>query len=155
NDRAELAAVLRLLAERKSLREKLLQDVSDAGAGSATARGLSACILEDKGTYDAVLKDENIDAKIALFACGRLIRASLPLEKVATDLKSANANLKNAAELYLESEDSPEARAVVLGLHPGEAKVMGARMFFKGKGESLGWNPEMVSLFTSVSGNTA
>ena len=150
NDRAESAAVLRLLAERKLLREKLSQDVYDLNSGTPTAKGLAACFLEDSNAYDIVLKSESADAKMALFACGRLVRARLPVAKAAEYTKSPNTDLREAAELYLESEDSPEARAVVLGLHPGEAKVLGATYCFKGQGSQPEFSPAIFALFASV-----
>jgi hypothetical protein len=132
NGRAGSAAIVRLLIERKTLREKLMNEVSDAGTGTPTAAAIAACIQEDTTRYEAILESEKDETKTALLACSRLIRAPLSITKVAANLKSTNTLLKSAAELYLESEDSPESRTIVLGLHPGEAKVLGATTCFKG-----------------------
>jgi hypothetical protein len=149
-DHAESAAVVRLLVERRFLKEKLSEDVYNAHGGTATATGLTACIIDEPNTYDAILESDNIDAKTAMLACGRLVRASLPVQKVAANLRSTSATLKSAAELYLESEDSPEARVIVLGLHPGDAKVLGAVYSFKGKNDESEPNAQLLPLFASV-----
>src|SRR5256885_16852861 len=56
----------------------------------------------------------------------------------AENLKGPTAALTVAAERYLESEDSPEARTIVLSRHPGEAKILGATTAFtvEGSGET-------------------
>jgi hypothetical protein len=94
------------------------------------ALGIAACLIEDANGYDVLLAGENTEAKTAMLACARLIRAALPVRRVAENLKSPNKLLAMAAERYLESEDSPEARQIVLSLHPNEAKIMGARTYF-------------------------
>ncbi len=125
-DRADVPSVVRLLAMRKLLRAQFSSDVFDARASSPTANGIVTCILEDVNDYDAILAADNAEAKTALLACARLIRAPLPVQKVAEYVRSNDRLLAVAAEKYLESEDSPAARAIVLGLHPGEAKILGA-----------------------------
>ncbi|HVE58709.1 MAG TPA: hypothetical protein VNB22_17885 [Pyrinomonadaceae bacterium] len=128
--KSNLPAVVKLLIIRKEMREKQPDDIADIRAGSATALGISACLLEQTNDYDAILEGDNIEAKTAMLSCARLIRAALPVQKVAVNLKSENKLLAFAAERYLESEDSPEARQIVLSLHPNEAKVLGARIAF-------------------------
>jgi hypothetical protein len=104
------------------LREKQSNDVFDIRSSGAAALGISACLLEDNNEYGALLEGDNTEAKTAMLACARLIRANLPVRKVAENLQSSNAVLALAAERYLESEDSPEARSLVLARHPNEAK---------------------------------
>jgi hypothetical protein len=128
--KSNLYAIVKLLILRRELREKQLADVTDIRAGSPTALGISACLLEQADDYDAILSGDNAEAKTAMLACARLIRAPLSLPKVAESLKSGNKLLALAAERYLESEDSPEARRTVLALHPDEAKILGARSAF-------------------------
>jgi hypothetical protein len=128
--KSNLPAVVKLLIIRKEMREKQPDDIADIRAGNATALGISACLLEQTNDYDAILESDNIEAKTAMLSCARLIRAALPVQKVAVNLKSQNKLLAFAAETYLESEDSPEARQIVLALHPNEAKVLGARIAF-------------------------
>jgi HEAT repeat protein len=139
NGRADSASIVRLLAERKLLREKLVNEVYGLSSGTPVAVGIAPCILEDETSGEGILKEGADESKTALLACARLVRAPLPVAKVATLLRSTNFVLKSAAELYLESEDSAEARSIVLGIHPGEAKIVGATAYFKGlNGETAG-----------------
>jgi len=124
------AAIIKLLILRKELREKQLNEVTDIRGGSQTALGISACLLEEPADYDALLDGGSDEAKTALLACARMIRAPLPVQKVAANLKGTDKLLALAAERYLESEDSPEARRIVLAQHPNEAKILGARTSF-------------------------
>ena len=101
-----------------------------ATGGSSVALGIAACLLDTQGDYNALLVSENAEAKAAMFGCARLIRAELPVRIVAQNLSSPNKLLALAAERYLESEDSPEARQIILSKYPNEAKILGARTFF-------------------------
>ncbi|MEP6946886.1 MAG: hypothetical protein ABJA02_13275 [Acidobacteriota bacterium] len=130
NDRADVASVVRLLAMRRPLKAQYSSEVFDTRNASPTANGIVSCMIEDTADYDAILDGDNAEAKAALLACARLIRAPLPVAKVAEYVKSADRRLALAAERYLESEDSQAARAVVLSLHPGEAKILGATTAF-------------------------
>lgn len=123
-------AVLKLLAIRKKLRETQLPDVSALRTGHPAAIGLAACLLEEKADYDAILMSGADASKIALLACGRLIRAQLQVAKVVPLLRSPNKMLATASERFLESEDSPEARAAILALYPNQAKILGATTAF-------------------------
>ena len=154
--KAESAAIVRLLSERKFLRDRLSPAIDEARNGPPISAGVAACLSEDANSYAAALDDKLTETRTALLACARLIRAELPLDKVAENLKSTDELLKTAAELYLESEDSPQARSIVYAVHPGEAKVLGATTFFKGRKDMTGpaFGMELLSLFTSVSGPT-
>ncbi|MCY7345114.1 MAG: hypothetical protein LH614_02755, partial [Pyrinomonadaceae bacterium] len=129
--------------------EKQSDDVFGVRGGSPTALGIAACLIENSGEYDNLLASENIEAKTAMLSCARLIRAVLPVGKVAENLKSPNKMLAAAAESYLESQDSPEARRIVLSLHPNEAKILGARTYFAGNNSS-GGSEYLPALFASV-----
>ena len=129
-NRADTDSVVKLLSLRKELREKQSADVYDVRGGAPVALGIAACLIEDANGYDALLAGENVEAKTAMLACARLIRAVLPVRRVAENLKSSNKMLAVAAERYLAAEDSPEARRIVLALHPNEAKITGARTYF-------------------------
>lgn len=139
--RSNLPAIVKLLILRREIREKQPDDINNIRAGNATALGISACLLEQSADYDAILDGGNDETKTAMLACARLIRAELPIGKVAANLKASNKLLALAAERYLESEDSPEARGIVLGLHPNEAKILGARIGFVSE------NPEAINSF--------
>jgi hypothetical protein len=155
NGRADSDAIIKLLSVRKDLREKQSTEVYELrNEASQTVFGISACILEDANEYGAILSGDNIESKIALLGCARLIRAPLSIRTVAENLRSPNKLLARAAELYLESEDSPEARAIVLSMHPNEAKVLGARTFFSSENTS-GISSYTHELFASVSDSYA
>lgn len=135
-DTADLDAIVRLLAGRKTLSESHSSDVFDLRTGTPTAVGIAACLLEDNGDYETILDTGSFETKTALLACARLIRAKLGVDKVAPNLNAKQPLLAKAAEAYLISEDSPQARAIVLSRHPGEAMILGATTMFEGKGES-------------------
>jgi hypothetical protein len=134
-DSANVDTIVRLVASRKQLREHQQTDVSDLRTGTARAIGIAACIFEDKNEYDAILDSGTWDAKAALLACGRLIRAPLNVSKVVPLLNAKEPLLAEAADTYLASEDSPAARAAVLARHPGEARILGGMTAFSGAGE--------------------
>lgn len=131
NNKTDVDSIVKLLSLRKDLREKQWNDVSDIRAGNSFALGLSACLIESSPDYDALLRGENAEAKTAMLACARLIRAALPVETVAKNLNSPNKLLASAAERYLEAEDSPAAQNFVLAANPNKAKILGARTSFQ------------------------
>ena len=155
NGKSNVEAIIKLLSLRKELQEKHTGDISDIRGGTPVALGIAACLSEDAGEYDAILAGENAETKIAMLGCARLIRAKLPLQQVAGFLKSPNKLLALAAERYLESEDSPEARQIVLSLHPNEAKVLGARTYFAAGNSPYMFNSFLSELFASVNDSFA
>ncbi len=134
NGTGELSDALKVLARRAEIREKQINDIYDMRGGLPFAAGLAACLLEQNSEYDAAVGGYDVEIKIAVLGCARLIRAKLPLRAVAELMNSENQTLSFAAEQYLESEDSVESRRYVLARHPNEAKVLGARTTFAGKG---------------------
>lgn len=132
--RLDADAILKMLSIRKQLRETQGSDVSDLRNGVPAANAIAACILEDRGQYEAIVTNGPDAAKIALFACGRLIRAQIPIDKSIALMSSPNKPLSLAAERYLESEDSAEARAAILRRYPNQAKVLGATTAFSVSG---------------------
>jgi HEAT repeat protein len=134
NGRMDADAILKMLAIRKKLRETQMSDVTDLRTGVPAANAIAACLLEDRGQYEAIATNGPDAAKIALFACGRLIRAQIPVDKAAASLASPNKTLATAAERYLEAEDSPEARAVILRRYPNQARILGATTAFNVEG---------------------
>jgi hypothetical protein len=153
NNKLDTDGIVRLLSLRKELREKQFDEISDVRGGSSIAFGISACLTESNSDYDAILASENVESvesKIAMLGCARLIRAPLPVSLVAKHLQSPNKLLALAAERYLESEDSPEARLRVLALYPNEARILGARNSFS-YGAATGVNGIFLrDLFISV-----
>lgn len=150
---AEPQTIVRLLGARRYLREAQLADVSDVRTGGPIAVGISACLLEDPNDLLAILNSPSDETKTAMLACARLIRAPLPVTKVAANLQSKDKLLALAAERYLETEDSPEARRIVLSLHPNEAKILGATTMFSVEPgtSSVTGPPGLLSIFVSVS----
>lgn len=155
DNKSSSAAVLKLLSVRKELREKQQADVFDIRTSNPTATGISACLLESEPDYAAILAGDNTEAKAAVLACGRLIRAKIPIPEVAKFLSSKDKRLAMAAELYLESEDSAEARSIVLSMHPNEAKILGATTAFWPDGKAAAPSPLLLGLFESVSSTFA
>ena len=152
DNKSNANAVLKLLSVRKELREKQQADVFDIRTSNPTATGISACLLESEPDYIAILAGENTEAKTAMLACGRLIRAKIPVAEAAKSLSSKDKRLATAAELYLESDDAAEARSIVLSMHPNEAKILGATTAFWPDGKASQPSPLLVGLFESVGG---
>lgn len=146
-------AVIKLLSVRKELREKQQNDVYDLRTGVPAAVGISSCLLEDESGYAGILVSENTETKSAMLACARMIRAKLSVPAVAANLRNPDKRLVLAAESYLESEDSPEARAIVLSMHPNEAKILGATTAFMPDGMPYAVESELAALFASVNEN--
>ena len=147
-------AIVRLLAQRKVLREQQSTDVFDIRTGEPVAAGIAACLLNDASDAVTILDGANAEAKTALLACSRLIRMPLPVEKVAESLKSTTPILVTAAERYLESEDSPEARSFVLARHPGEAKILGATTAFAVESVPETASETLFALYQSMGDNS-
>ncbi len=151
NGKGSTLSVIGLLAERKKLRETQPTDVYDARNGVPTAAGIATCILEDSPSYGVILNDTNAEVKAAFLACSRLIRIPLPVQMVAANLNSTDKRLALASQLYLESEDSPEARNILFAHFPDQAKITGSRIFFAGdKGNSSPGG--LTDLYSTVDG---
>ena len=147
---AEQEEILRVLARRKELAEKNSSEITDLRSGPPLAAAVGACALGDEGGYEAILNGADATAKRALFACARLVRGQLPLAKAVGAAKGADKLLAAAAAAYLESEDSPEARQVILSLHPNEAKILGSTTAFKVGDTEPEFSTWLSSLFTSA-----
>lgn len=150
---ATVDTMVRLLSQRKDLREKQSSDVIDLRTGQPIVVGIAACLLDDRADYADILENANVETKTAMLACSRLIRAELPIAKVAENLKSPNEMLQSAAERYLESDDSPAARAIVLARHPNEAMILGATTAFYVPGALDNSNRYLWALFESIDDN--
>lgn len=148
-DAADVTTIVRLVGQRKELREKHALDIFDLQTGKPVGVGIAACLLEDPVGFDTILDTGHTEAKTAMLACARLIRAPLPIAKVAENLKSNSQILQTAAERYLEAEDSPDARALVLARHPNEAKILGATTAFYVEGTDQS-NEYLWMLYQSV-----
>lgn len=143
-------AVVKLLAIRKQLREEQSADVTDARNGVPAAQGIAVCLSEDAAAAEGVLDGGSDAAKAAMLACARLIRIPLTVAKAASNLKSPNKLLAIAAERYLEAEDSPEAREIILSLYPNQAKILGAKTSFEPDGRPNMPGKFLYDVFRSV-----
>ena len=148
---ADLEIILTAIAERKEMREKIPNEVLALRGANGIAGGLAACFAEEETAYFSVLSKPDEVAKTAMLGCARLIRAKLPVAEIGGYLNSPNKLLALAAERYLESEDSVQARTLVLAKHPNEAVILGARQaFIPVKGEE--YSEPLNKLFQSVNG---
>lgn len=150
--KSDVHAVVKLLSMRKELQEKHSGEIGDAAKGGPMQAAVAACIMESESEYASIMAGENAESKAALLGCARLIRAKLPVKDVAKYLSNADKRLAAAAESYLESEDSAEARNIVLSLHPNEAKIMGATTGFWPENSQA--TTSLGDLFASVSGDS-
>jgi len=92
---------------------------------SAESKDVAAAILNDDREWKAALESGDAKTQLALLASARYLRDKLPVEFAARLLNSPNRALAKAAESYLEIEDGPEARKLVLERHPGEMRILG------------------------------
>ncbi len=152
---ANADSIVRLLAVRKKLQTDQSAAVHDIRTGTPTAIGIAACLLEDRPDYTVILDEAPVETKTAMLACARLIRAELPLDKVAEATRSPDKRLVRSAELYAESEDSQAARTIVLSRHLGEARITGATTAFFVTEEYPGDSGMLWQLFQSIGESSA
>ena len=146
--KSDVQAVVLMLADRKRLRETQMNNVLDVAGGPRWAAAVGACILEDRMLMEQML-DAGGEGAAGVLACARLIRAPLDIGKVTAVMNGTDPRASKAAEYYLESEDSSEARAVLLARYPGQARILGATTHF---GDRLVMAEGLGALFASVSG---
>ncbi|HVE58708.1 MAG TPA: HEAT repeat domain-containing protein, partial [Pyrinomonadaceae bacterium] len=151
---ADLETILTALAQRKEIREKVENEVFAMRTGFGSGRGIAPCLSEDNTDFLSILRQKDADAQTAMLGCARLLRVKLPVPEVGTFLKSANKNLALAAERYLESEDSVEARTLVLARHQGEAVILGARHAFIPDPKNAVYNEPLRQIFQNTTGRS-
>ena len=127
---SDINSLVAMLARRKVIHKLFPAEVSLLRETKGITRGIGNCLAEDPAEYISILEETDAEAQRALLGCARLIRAALPVGEVGKLLKSANKLLARAAERYLESEDSLDARRLVLANHKGAAMILGARTAF-------------------------
>lgn len=144
--------ILFALVNREAIRDTVPSEVNELKGIAGTPRGISSCIAEDNGDYSAILSYTDVQAQMAMLACARLIRAPLPAALVGPLLNSPNPELTAIAERFLESEDSLEARKMILARHKGAAMILGGRTAFFQEGKT-GYSATLIrDLFRSVTG---
>lgn len=155
NGKGTVDTVVKILSLRKELVEKQIQAVYDIRGGGPIAVAVAACLVNDPGEYEGILSGESAELKISLLACARLVRAELPVKTVTEYLGGTDKTLAIAAERYLESNDSPEARAAVLAAHPNEARIMGATTYFAPGAAKMSSSDYLTELFASMPGGSS
>lgn len=151
---ADVDTVLTILANRRDVLYKIPNDIVAQRVSNGAGRGISACLAEDAAEFISILGQTDAETQIAMLSCARLIRTALPIDEVGELLKSPNKMLALAAERYLETEDSVQARTLVLAHRPGEALILGARQaFIPADVKSVYESPALDALFSSVVGN--
>src|SRR5262249_32291210 len=123
---ADRLAIGQALLRRDKLRESAASDLQRIISRGGRPAGIAAVLLRDQPGQIEILAGKDRDAQIALLARARALRDPLPLTAVGDLYKLKDARMSLAADRYLESEDSPEARKLVLSEHPGEAMIIGA-----------------------------
>jgi hypothetical protein len=78
------------------------------------------------GNFQLVLT-QNTEGQRTLLRYARQTREKLPIADVSKLLGSNDSGVARAADKYLETEDSPEARRLYLTRHKGEALILGLR----------------------------
>jgi hypothetical protein len=114
-------AVARLGGLRKSARPELEALARGDGAPAAVA----IAILNDAANAKRLLEGNDRATQALLLAMARLCRADLPLDRV--DQLMDVAELRQPAELYLQANDSIEARKLLLARSPNQARILGFR----------------------------
>lgn len=150
--KADIPTILKLLANRKDLQKRIPSELSAMRTIDGLPRGLSAILAEDQSEVYNILKNADPATQIAVLAGARLIRLPISVSEVAPFLSSPNKTLALAAERYLEAEDSPQARSLILAKYPEETRILGAkRMFLTNEEKDFAIYSEFLTdLFQSV-----
>jgi HEAT repeat protein len=147
---ADGTAIVAILARRKEIREEAPLELSWLKGKSGLQGALGLAVLEDAATLPGLVNPDTPDAAIAALAFARLIRLKLPVRDIASLVQSKNKLLALAAERYLESENSPEARRVIFDARPDEMVVLGARETFGRESANAKYADVIKQLFSSL-----
>ena len=129
-DEGSIDDILNALTNRQEISEKVPGALAEMRGAGGVSRAIGACIAEDHLTVLSILAGNETDSQIAMLGCTRMLRAGLPVNEVGEILGSSNKLLALAAERYLESDDSLEARNLILAGKKNEAAILGARTAF-------------------------
>ncbi|PYT00852.1 MAG: hypothetical protein DMF63_05990 [Acidobacteria bacterium] len=146
----DLDNIIGLLAERATVREKIPNELNALRSASGVARGVGACLTERDDEFLSIISDDDVESQVAMLGCARLLRTNLPVKDIARMFDSPNAMLKEAAERYLESEGSLDARRIVLARHPGEARLLGSHSAFMPDPKKVESSSYLDELFKTV-----
>lgn len=156
SSKTNVELVLKLLTKRGEMRERIPNELALWRGKSSILRAFCSVLLEDKSEFSAILREADAETSTALLAFARLVRVPLPVREVAGLIKNQNKMLALAAERYLESEDSVEARTLILAESKGETRILGARQGFvpDEKSNFEQYQKLLNDLFEDVGGNT-
>jgi hypothetical protein len=122
---ADVKSVAMALEDRDAIASSAGNELNRLIKQGGYAAGVAAVILKDEREWKAALESGDAKTQLALLAGARYLRDKLPVDLVARLLNSPDRALAKAAESYLEVEDSPEARKIILARHPGEMRILG------------------------------
>lgn len=111
-------------------RTRLVEPLSKVRDLEGLALGIQAALTVDPGLINQIIASQDRLARLGMLAVARLARVELPLESIANWLAAEDQQVARAAELYLEANDSAEARTQLWRLAPGTARILGARWYF-------------------------
>ena len=127
-------AIAALLRRRAEVAEHAAPRLACLAGGEGLVAGTAAVLLGEAAPVERILAQGEADTRAALFAAARLAGTALPVAAVGDLLAKASsthdgeAAVARAVELYLEANDSPPARRLLLAVHPGEARILGRRL---------------------------
>lgn len=147
---AGASGIVKILAHRKEIREEAPLELSWLTGKSGLAGALGLAVMEDAAAMQGLVNPDTPDAAVAALAFARLLRLKLPVSDIAPLLQSKNKLLALAAERYLESENSREARQVIFEAHPGEMPILGARETFRSGNGNAKYAEVLKLLFSSL-----
>jgi HEAT repeats len=122
---ADVNSVALALEYRDAIASSAADELNRLIKQGGYAAGVAAAILNNERERKAAIESGDAKTQLALLACARYMRDKLPVELVSRLLNSPDRALAKAAESYIEVEDSPEARKIILARHPGEMRILG------------------------------
>lgn len=126
------------LNRRDSMRKTVGPELKELESLTGFPSGIAAVLAADHQKELAILASSDIEAVEGLLAAARLVREELPIAKVDALSTPANPLLSKASEEFLISDDTPEARRLILARHPGDALIIGARQSYDPGHHSFG-----------------
>lgn len=149
-DRGDARDMLKVIADRKSILEKIPSDLFAMTTGTETSAGIAACMLGNWPDQKLILESDSVRTQAAMLACARLVRTPLPITMIEPLMFSNDRVLARAAESYLVSVDTVAARDMVLKKYPGRAMIFGAMSAFW-PDDAIDGDDEILSrLFSSI-----
>lgn len=127
---ADPKLIFSLLNRRQNLKQRekeLLLKILNIGSYGS---GIASILINDNNVIEKTLYQGNELEVSGLLASARLLRIELDVKKVASFQNSINNLLSKSAKLYLEMNDSPEARKFRQSSKTDDILILGARTSF-------------------------